>query len=306
VTATNVSAQRQESGACGTKGQAVERDVQSIEHEALRSRMRCVAKKILVLSGKGGVGKSTVAANLAVSLAMAGKQVGLLDVDVHGPSVPKLLKIEHTAVAVSGNTLLPVSLDFGAGLLRVMSIGLLLQKSDAVIWRGPKKFGLIKQFLQDVEWGALDYLFVDCPPGTGDEPLAVAQLIESPDGAVVVTTPQQIATQDVRRSIEFCHALGVPVLGLVENMSGFKCPHCGEVVNIFGTDGGRALAQEMSVPFLGCIPIEPDLVASGDKGAPIVQADPHCESSKAFGRIVRALLSPEPSASARDQMDNTI
>jgi Mrp family chromosome partitioning ATPase len=250
--------------------------------------------KIMVLSGKGGVGKSTVAVNLAVALAMAGKQVGLLDVDIHGPSVPKLLHIEGSQISAFGDALLPVTVACGTGSLSVMSIGFLLrERSEAVIWRGPRKFGVIKQFLKDVEWGELDYLVVDSPPGTGDEPLAVAQLIEKADGAVVVTTPQEVAVQDVRRCIVFCRQVGLPVLGVVENMSGFTCPKCGELVKIFGTDGGRAMAEEMGVPYLGAIPIEPEVVVSGDGGTPIVQAKPHSEAAKAFGRIVRTLLEPE-------------
>jgi predicted Fe-Mo cluster-binding NifX family protein/predicted RNA-binding Zn-ribbon protein involved in translation (DUF1610 family) len=175
-----------------------------------------------------------------------------------------------------------------------MSIGLLLrERDDAVIWRGPRQFGVIKQFLKDVEWGELDYLVVDAPPGTGDESLAVAELIEKADGAVVVTTPQEVAVQDVRRCIVFCRQVDLTVLGVVENMSGFTCPKCGELARIFGENGGRAMAEEMDVPYLGSIPIEPEIVVSGDSGTPMVQAKPHSETAKAFGRIVRTLLEPE-------------
>jgi Mrp family chromosome partitioning ATPase/predicted Fe-Mo cluster-binding NifX family protein len=253
-----------------------------------------IKHKIMVLSGKGGVGKSTVAVNLATALALAGKKVGLLDVDIHGPSIPKLLHIEGTPLLWNDKTLLPVKFDCGAGSLSVMSIAFLLrQRDDAIIWRGPRKYAVIKQFLKDVEWGDLDYLVVDSPPGTGDEPLAVAQLIEKADGAVVVTTPQEVAVQDVRRCIVFCRQVALPVLGVVENMSGFTCPKCGELAKIFGADGGRAMAEEMGVPYLGAIPIEPEIVVSGDSGTPIVQAKPHSETAKAFGRIVRTLLEPE-------------
>jgi ATP-binding protein involved in chromosome partitioning len=258
----------------------------------------------MVLSGKGGVGKSTVAVNLAAALAMAGKRVGLLDVDIHGPSVPKLLHLEGVPITGSENSLYPVKVGFRTGLLSVMSIGFLLRgKNDAVIWRGPRKFGLIKQFLKDVEWGELDYLVVDSPPGTGDEPLAVAQLIEKADGAVVVTTPQEVAVQDVRRCIVFCRELDRPVLGVVENMSGFTCPKCGEHVGIFGSDGGRLMAGEMGVPYLGSIPIEPAVSASCDSGRPLVQAHPHSETAKAFGRIVRSLLEPELDAKEEKDRD---
>ncbi len=262
-----------------------------LERQALQSRMCRIKHKIMVLSGKGGVGKSTVAVNLAVALAMAGKQVGLLDIDIHGPSVPKLLHIEGAPIAGSEHSLSAVPVAFGAGMLKVMSIGFLLRGKDtAVIWRGPMKYGVIKQFLTDVEWGDLDYLVVDSPPGTGDEPLSVAQLIEKADGAVIVTTPQEVAVQDVRRCIDFCRQVDLPVLGVVENMSGFTCPKCGEHITIFGADGGRRMAEEMGVPYLGAIPIEPAVVVSGDNGTPIVQAQPHSETAKAFGRIVRSIL----------------
>jgi ATP-binding protein involved in chromosome partitioning len=264
------------------------------DQRKLQSRMGRIRHKIMVLSGKGGVGKSTVAVNLAVSLAVAGKRVGLLDVDIHGPSVPKLLNLTGARVSGSDTALDPVEIELAPGRLEVMSIGLLLRnRDDAVIWRGPMKYGVIKQFLMDVQWGDLDYLVVDSPPGTGDEPLAVAQLVEKADGAVVVTTPQEVAVQDVRRCIVFCRQLGLPVLGVVENMSGFTCPRCGEVVPIFGADGGRAMAEEMGVPYLGSIPLEPEVVVSGDRGMSMVQARPHSETVKAFGRIVRSLLEPE-------------
>ncbi len=250
-----------------------------------------IKHKIMVLSGKGGVGKSTVAVNVAAGLAMAGMRVGLLDVDLHGPSVPKLLGLEGTPVTGHDHCFSPVKLGYRTGMLSVMSIGFLLRdRDDAVIWRGPRKFGAIKQFLQDVEWGELDYLVVDSPPGTGDEPLAVVQLIENADGAIVVTTPQALAVQDVRRCIVFCRQLELPVLGVIENMSGFTCPDCGRVVEIFGKEGGRTMSQEMNVPFLGSIPIEPEVVIDGDGGTPVVKGRPESEAGKAFSRVVRALL----------------
>jgi ATP-binding protein involved in chromosome partitioning len=280
---------------CGAQAQRPgERDEEFLERQELFSRMCRIKHKVMVLSGKGGVGKSTVAVNLATALALAGKRVGLLDVDIHGPSVPKLLHLEGAPIEGDDSGLEPVRLGCGAGQLCVMSIGFLLrERDDAVIWRGPRKYGVIKQFLKDVAWGDLDYLVVDSPPGTGDEPLAVAQLIEKADGAVIVTTPQEVAVQDVRRCIVFCRQLGLPVLGVVENMSGFACPKCGELVPIFGAHGGRKMAEEMKVPYLGAIPIEPEVVVSGDSGTPIVQARPHSETAKAFGRMVRALLDPE-------------
>jgi Mrp family chromosome partitioning ATPase/predicted Fe-Mo cluster-binding NifX family protein len=294
MTSENVC-QTCDDSACSSKDRrADERDDEFAERQALHARMCRIKHKILVVSGKGGVGKSTVAVNLAVALALAGKQVGLLDADIHGPSVPKLLRLEECPMASDGNTLNPYMVTYGVGALKVMSIGFFLRGSqDAVIWRGPRKYGVTKRFLRDVEWGDLDYLIVDCPPGTGDEPLAVAQLIGKVEGAVMVTTPQEVAIQDVRRCVGFCRELAIPVLGVVENMSGLVCPRCGEVVNVFGTGGGEAMAAEMDVPYLGSIPIEPDVVVSGDRGTPIVQAKPDSSTSRAFGRLVRRMLEPE-------------
>jgi len=218
----------------------------------LAERMGRIRNKIFVLSGKGGVGKSTVAVNLAVALALAGKEVGLLDVDFHGPSIPKLLKMEDRRAEVAGGTILPVPFD---DRLKVISIGFMLTgRDDAVIWRGPMKMQVIRQFLEDVAWGTLDYLVIDSPPGTGDEPLSVAQLIPDVTGAIVVTTPQELSLADVRRCIGFCRRLNLPVLGVIENMSGFVCPNCGERVDIFKTGGGEAMARSAGVPFLGRIP----------------------------------------------------
>ncbi len=258
-----------------------------VEREALGRRMGQIGRKILVLSGKGGVGKSTVAVNLAVSLALEGYRVGLLDVDIHGPSVPKLLNIEGRPVSSRGETIIPI--EFGANL-KVMSIGLLLQKEeDAVIWRGPMKMGIIKQFLKDVEWGELDYLIIDSPPGTGDEPLSVCQLIEDADGAIIVTTPQEVAIADVKKAVTFCRKLGLPVLGIVENMSGFVCPRCGEVTHIFKKGGGEKLASEMVVPFLGSIPIDPQIVEAADSGRPHLYGY-STETVKAFAGVIRPVV----------------
>lgn len=285
-------------GHCAQERRPGENDEDFRDRVALHLRLRPIKHKLMVLSGKGGVGKSTVAVNLATALALAGKRVGILDVDIHGPSVPKLLHLEGSPLEGGDNAVLPVKVRCGDGQLSVMSIAFLLrERDDAVIWRGPRKTGVIKQFLKDVEWGELDYLVVDSPPGTGDEPLAVAQLLEHAQ-AIVVTTPQEVAVQDVRRCLVFCRHLQVPVRGVIENMSGFACPKCGETVSIFGADGGRAMAEEMGVPFLGTIPIEPEIVISGDSGVPMVQARPHSETAKAFGRIVRSLLEPELKAAA--------
>jgi Mrp family chromosome partitioning ATPase/predicted Fe-Mo cluster-binding NifX family protein len=273
---------------CSAKtAQPGEKPDQLEERRALKSRLCRIKHKVIVLSGKGGVGKSTVAVNLAVSLMLAGKRVGLLDVDIHGPSVPKMLKLEGTPVQAEEGCIIPVEL----GDLKVMSIGFLLQdQDDAIIWRGPMKMGVIKQFLKDVEWGDLDYLIIDAPPGTGDEPLSVCQLIEDADGAVVVTTPQDVALAAVRKSITFCRQLNLPVLGVVENMSGFVCPHCGKVTEVFKSGGGERMAKEMGVPFLGRIPMDPAIGEACDDGKPYVRYYARTETAKAFGRIVVPIL----------------
>jgi ATP-binding protein involved in chromosome partitioning len=238
------------------------------QEERLRRRLDGIRHKIVVLSGKGGVGKSTVAVNLAVALQRAGKRVGLLDVDIHGPSVPTMLGLEAETVAAADGEMIPVDL---AGL-KVMSIGFMLQDRDAaVIWRGPMKMGVIRQFLQDVAWGDLDFLIIDSPPGTGDEPLSVCQLVGNVDGAVIVTTPQKVAAVDVRKSITFCRRLGVPVLGVIENMSGFVCPHCGVVTQILRVGAGQRMAADLAVPFLGSIPIDPAIADSCDDGQPFLE-----------------------------------
>lgn len=248
-----------------------------------------IGRKLVVLSGKGGVGKSTVAVNLAVSLSsMAGYRVGLLDIDIHGPSVPKMLGLEGTIMQPSERGKL-IPAEFGG--LKVMSIGFLLPgEADPVIWRGPAKAAAIKQFIGEVEWGDLDYLIVDCPPGTGDEPLTVIQTLEKIHGAVVVTTPQDVALTDVRKSISFCGQLNLPILGVVENMSGLSCPHCGQVVDVFKSGGGEAMAREMLVPFLGRVPLDPKVVTAGDDGAPYSYHQENTEAGKSFAAIVMQIL----------------
>lgn len=257
-----------------------------IERQALTARLCRIKHKILVLSGKGGVGKSTVAVNLAVSLAEAGGRVGLLDIDIHGPSVPKMLRLEDASIQVEDQSMAPVEV----GGLKVMSIGFLLRhQDDAVIWRGPLKMRAIKQFIKDVDWGPLDYLIVDSPPGTGDEPLSICQLIEDADGALIVTTPQDVAISDVRKCITFCRQLKMPVLGVIENMSGFVCPHCGHRTDLFKSGGGERMASEMGVPFLGCIPVDTTVVESCDAGQPFVQHCADAPGARAFERITEAL-----------------
>jgi Mrp family chromosome partitioning ATPase/predicted Fe-Mo cluster-binding NifX family protein len=263
-----------------------QREMEEIE---LQTRMERIGRKILVLSGKGGVGKSTVAANLAMALSMAGKKVGLLDVDLHGPSIPKLLGLDGQRLGPEASgQITPIQVSEN---LSVVSVGLLLDSAkDAVIWRGPMKYNVIRQFLKDVAWGRLDYLVIDSPPGTGDEPLAVAQLAGRGAWAVLVTTPQVVAIADVRRSVSFCRTLNLRVAGIVENMSGLVCPHCGQTVDLFKTGGGERLAAEMGVPFLGRIPIDPQIVTSGDTGRPFVQSSAGSPAAQAFARVMDPIL----------------
>jgi len=255
---------------------------------AVDRRMSRIQHKILVLSGKGGVGKSTVAANLAYALSLEGKRVGLLDVDVHGPSIPKMLGLEGRPVGSTEGALTPVAFSPSLG---VMSMGFFFRDRDeALIWRGPLKANLIRQFLSDVEWGDLDYLIIDSPPGTGDEPLSVGQLVPGADGALVVTTPQAIAVADVRKSINFCRKLGLPVLGVIENMSGLVCPHCGKTVDVFKTGGGEQMAREMGVPFMGRIPLDPRVVERGDRGELVAQEGDDGAAAESFMTLARTIL----------------
>jgi Mrp family chromosome partitioning ATPase len=253
------------------------------QDERLKERMANIKHKILVMSGKGGVGKTTVAINLALTLATKGYEVGVMDADIHGPNVPKMLGIEDSHPDVSEDGISPV---FVPPRLKVMSLAFMLESKDTpIVWRGPLKMGAIKQFLSDVFWGDLDYLIVDLPPGTGDEPLSVAQLIPDIDGAIIVTTPQDVALLDSRKSVSFARALGMPVIGIIENMSGFKCPNCGEVIDLFKIGGGERSAADMGVPFLGKIPIEIMIVESGDSGIPFV-LEHKSEAADAFESIV--------------------
>lgn len=273
------------------------------DQQKINARMAQVKHKICVLSGKGGVGKSTVAVNLATALADAGKQVGLLDVDIHGPSIPTMLGLGTMPLVSNAESVDPVYV----GNLKVMSVGFLCQDEDeAFIWRGPMKMGVIKQFLGDVEWGDLDYLIIDCPPGTGDEPLSVCQLIEDPDGAVIVTTPQQVATVDVRKSLTFCSKLSMPVLGIVENMSGFACPKCGEVVEIFNAGGGEKMAADFGVPFLGKLPIDPAIGKSCDAGRPFIQSHAASETASMLRDIVKPFLALTHNVSTQPKETETM
>ncbi len=243
-----------------------------------------IKHKILVLSGKGGVGKSTVSANLAVALSEKGYNVGILDIDIHGPSIPKMLGVEDEKPGASEGGITPV---YFSPKLKIMSMAFLLQNKDSpVIWRGPLKMTAIKQLIGDVDWGTLDYLVVDIPPGTGDEPLSIIQLIPDCDGAVVVTTPQDVALVSVRKSINFVKQMNMSVIGIVENMSGFKCPYCDKSIDIFKTGGGLKTSRDFNVPFLGKVPLDEQIVKTGDSGEPFIVKNKDSDAAKAFVEIV--------------------
>ena len=261
------------------------RQQQEIEqNQRILDNLKRIRHKLVVMSGKGGVGKSTVAANLAMSLAGAGKRVGLMDIDIHGPNIPKMLGIDDKRIIASANGIEPIMAHEN---LKVMSMALLLDSKDrAVIWRGPMKTGLIRQFLSDVNWGELDYLIMDLPPGTGDEPLSIAQNIPTGSHAVIVTTPQEVSILDVGKSLDFARQLNMKIVGIIENMSGFACPHCGENIDLFGKGGGEILAVREGVPFLGSIPLDPAIAISGDSGSGFMAQQVDSVGGKAFLEVV--------------------
>ena len=255
------------------------------ERMKMAQRMGKIKHKLVVMSGKGGVGKSSVAANLACVLA-EGASVGLVDADVTGPDIAKLMGVEDAVVKSTETAMEPT---IGPKDVKVISMAQLIDRDTAVVWRGPLKIKALKQMLSDVEWGELDYLVIDLPPGTSDEPLSIAQEIPDADGAIVVTTPQEVSLLDVRKSISFAKAVNLPVLGVIENMSGFICPHCGKETDIFKVGGGEAAAKELGLPFLGRIPLDPRIVVGGDAGKPFVVEHPDSEATKAFRSVVAAL-----------------
>ncbi|MFQ6108299.1 MAG: P-loop NTPase [Candidatus Aminicenantales bacterium] len=261
------------------------------EEEAKISKtLAKIRHRLLVFSGKGGVGKSTVAANLSLAFAHKGLKVGLLDVDIHGPNLAKMLGVEHKRLDVSPEGIKAVEVDEN---LKLVSMSFLLQDPDLpVIWRGPMKMKAIQQFLGDVDWGELDWLIIDSPPGTGDEPLSVAQLIPA-TGAIIVTTPQEVSLMDSRKAVSFARRLNLKVVGIIENMSVMICPHCGQKINLFKEGGGQRAALEMGVPFLGKIPIDPQIVVLGDEGKPFITAQPNSEAGLAFMKIVEKIMNSQ-------------
>jgi len=257
------------------------------EREKINKVLEKIKNRVLVFSGKGGVGKSTVSANLGVTLAQRGKKVGLLDVDIHGPNLPKIFGVEGKKMGVEDKSIIPVEVGEN---LKLVSMAFLLENPDLpVIWRGPLKMKAIQQFLGDVKWGELDWLIVDSPPGTGDEPLSIAQLIPA-TGAIIVTTPQELSLLDSRKAVSFARHLNLKILGIIENMSGLICPHCGNKIDLFKEGGGVKTALELGIPFLGRIPIDPKVVVSTDNGRPFILDNPESEVAKAFQDIVDKVL----------------
>jgi len=263
-------------------------DQQWAEQDAkIKASMDKIKHTLVVMSGKGGVGKSTVAVNLSYALSVSGSAVGILDVDLHGPNIAKMLGIESRCLEMSQWGIMPVEV---TGNLKAVSLAVLGDNATRpAIWRGPAKSAVIRQFLSEVRWGDLDYFIIDAPPGTGDEPLSVCQMIPKVSGIVIVTTPQDVATLDARKSIMFAQALKIPVIGLVENMSGWVCPHCHAETALFKKGGGKALAEELAIPFLGAVPLSAELVECGDKGIPFVAAECRSAAVKPFEEIVAAI-----------------
>jgi Mrp family chromosome partitioning ATPase len=260
----------------------------SEEEKALCRTLAQIRHKILVMSGKGGVGKSTVATNLAAAMALRDYRVGILDADLHGPNVARMLGLEGQSLTGRGDSVDPIEVSKN---LKAMSMALLGHDPDqAIIWRGPLKHSAIKQFLGDVNWGDLDFLFVDLPPGTGDEALSVANLIKDTAGCLVVTTPQDVALMDARKAVTFSKLLHVPVLGIVENMSGMICPHCGGKIDLFKVGGGEKAAEELGVPFLGRIPVDPRIVDMCDRGKPFVTQTTDSEARAAFLALIQKIV----------------
>lgn len=263
------------------------------EDPKIKLAMSRIRHKILVISNKGGVGKSTLAVNLAVALGLQKKGVGLLDIDIHGPSIPKMLGIEHAEkpMLVVEETIIPAE----AYGIKVVSMGFILGETDTpVIWRGPIKTSVIRQFLGDVAWCELDYLIVDSPPGTGDEPLTICQLIPGMDGAIIITTPQEVALLDSRKAVRFAQKLNVPVLGIVENMSWLNCPHCNRSIDLFKHGNGKLAAEELGVDFLGSLPFDLPVVESTDIGRPIVLDTERCQAAQVFLNIANKMIKKLP------------
>lgn len=274
------------SGACGSQEDQQAQMAQ--QDNAITRSLGKIKNKILVMSGKGGVGKSTVSVNLALGLAGKGYQVGLMDVDLHGPDVIRMLNLTGTLEPPKNPDDLVAPLKYNDNLKVVSLEYMMKDRDEAIIWRGPLKIQAIRQFVADMDWGDLDYLIIDAPPGTGDEPLSIAQTIPNVK-AVVVTTPQKVALADVRKSLNFCRTVEMEVIGIVENMSGFVCPECNTTVDIFKTGGGEELSREFDLPFLGAVPMDPKVVIAGDDGVPYLSSDAKSPATEAFSKVVASV-----------------
>jgi Mrp family chromosome partitioning ATPase len=259
---------------------------QSDQDASINASLEQIKHKFLVMSGKGGVGKTSVSVNLAIALAQKGFKVGLMDVDIHGPDVPRMLGLEGMLSLSKNQKLNPKR--FSENLSAVSIESLMHSKDDAIIWRGPMKYSAIKQFIGEVEWGVLDYLIIDSPPGTGDEPLTVAQTITDAK-TIIVTTPQEVSLADVRKSINFCKIVNMEIFGLIENMSLFACPHCSETIELFGSGGGERTASETGITFLGRIPFDPKMVSCGDAGTSFQEQYKESPVTKAFADIADSM-----------------
>lgn len=272
-----------QSGACGSQDSAKQQ-----QEAEIKNTLSKIKHKLIVMSGKGGVGKTSVSVNLAIALAKKGYQVGIMDVDLHGPDVPRMLGLKgEVAASKDMPKLTPMS--YSDNLKAISMECFMPNKDDAVIWRGPLKHSAINQFITDIDWGELDFLIVDSPPGTGDEPLSVIQTI--PDAkSIIVTTPQEVALSDVRKSINFCKKVNTDIVGMVENMSGYVCPHCGETAELFGTGGGEATAGQFSISFLGNIPFDPKIVKAGDTGSSYQDENKDAPAAIALGKVVEKVL----------------
>lgn len=279
---------KQPTNPSGTIPKDLKIGAQTSAEQEIAERMRHVKHKIVILSGKGGVGKSTVAVNLATALAWKGHTVGILDADIHGPDVPKMLGMEGARMVGGDKGLEPV---IGPLNVLIVSMEFLLQTADTpVIWRGPLKMRVISEFLSKVNWGNLDYLIIDLPPGTGDESLSTMQLLPDLDGVIIVTTPQEVALLDSRKAANMVRQMNVPILGLIENMSGFHCPHCGQVTNIFGKGGGKQAAKDLSLYYLGDLPFDHRVMTLSDEGKPFIVTDAKSPVAEAFQHVVDRLL----------------
>jgi len=260
------------------------------QEQRLKTKMSKIKHKLAVISGKGGVGKTTVTVNLAAAFAAQGHpdKVGVLDADIHGPCVPKMLGLKgQKLIGGPAGTIFPVTGQYG---LKVVSMDFLLPNDEApVIWRGPLKMRVLQQFLSDIMWGELDFLFIDLPPGTGDEPLSIMQLITDIDGVIIVTMPSEVSQAVVKKAVTFAKQIGVPIIGIIENMSGFVCPECGAQLDIFKTGGGKKMAEDLSVPYLGKIPIDPAICNDSDRGTPFVAEKTDSPTIKAFAEIIKKI-----------------